>query len=211
MDRKYTAFLEATVCSIALLVFSWFIHFSFPVRIISIAALIISSLILSRKILNLSDLRREIGDFTSCNNYIFLSSVGILSGMLVAMLYRWHLDISLVPRSFQYFVIIAAIIGAMEELVFRGFIQEQVKYLNGPFSVLFSSLAHTGYKCCLFLSPMAAYGIDVSYLALWTFLFGLLFGTIKHFTKSILPSLIAHAIFDIWVYAEFIKAPWWVW
>jgi membrane protease YdiL (CAAX protease family) len=153
----------------------------------------------------------KIGDFTSGRNYLLFSFGGIVSGMLVAMLYRWHLEIGLVPRSFQYFIIIAALIGAMEELVFRGFIQEHVKYLNGPFSILFSTLSHTGYKCCLFLSPMVANGINVFYLALWTFLFGLLFGTIKHFTNSILPSLIAHAIFDIWVYAEFINAPWWVW
>ena len=33
--------------------------------------------------------------------------------------------------------------------------------------------------------------IDFSVLALWTFLFGLLFGTIKHLSKSIIPSLIA--------------------
>jgi membrane protease YdiL (CAAX protease family) len=211
LDRKYTTFFGAAVCSIALLWFSWFIHYDFPAILISVAALILSAFIFSRNILNFSDLRRKIGDFTTAKNYIPLCIGGILSGIVTALLYRWHLEISLVPGSLNYFVIIAALIGAMEELVFRGFIQEQVKYLNGPFSVLFSTLSHTGYKCCLFLSPMALYNVDVLNLAFWTFLFGLLFGSIKHITKSILPSLIAHAIFDIWVYSELVKAPWWVW
>ena len=211
MGSKYTTFFGAAVCSIALLVFSWFIHYDFPALLISVAALLITAYIFSRNILNFSDLRKKIGDFTSGENLLLLGSGGLLSGILVAMLYRWSIDLNLVPHSFHYFVIIAALIGAMEELVFRGFIQEQVRNLNGPFSVLFSTLSHTGYKCCLFLSPMALYDIDVLNLAFWTFLFGLLFGTIKHLTKSIVPSLIAHAIFDIWVYAEFVKAPWWVW
>lgn len=61
------------------------------------------------------------------------------------------------------------------------------------------------------LRSMAAAGIDIGLLAFWTFVAGIIFGTIKHFSKSILPSFIAHALFDIWVYAEFVSAPWWVW
>ncbi len=211
MDKKYTTFFGAAACSIALMVFSWFIHYGFPAILISVAALIFSAFIFSRNVLNFQDLRRKVGDYTSCKNYMPLGIGGVLSGIVTALLYRWHLGICLVPGSLNCFIIIAALIGAMEELVFRGFIQEQVKYLKGPFSVLFSTLSHTGYKCCLFLSPMALYNIDVLNLAFWTFLFGLLFGSIKHITKSILPSMIAHAIFDIWVYSELVKAPWWVW
>jgi membrane protease YdiL (CAAX protease family) len=130
---------------------------------------------------------------------------------LFAVIYRWHLDISLFPKSLHLFVIVAALIGCVEELVFRGFIQEYVRSINGPFSVLFSTLSHTGYKCCLFLSPLITANIDVGFLALWTFIAGLLFGTIRHLSKSLLPSLTAHILFDILVYAEFISAPWWVW
>jgi membrane protease YdiL (CAAX protease family) len=99
----------------------------------------------------------------------------------------------------------------MEELVFRGFLQEYIRSINGPFSVLFSTISHTGYKCCLFLSPVVTTNIDVGFLALWTFIIGILFGTIRHLSKSLLPSLSAHALFDILVYAEFATAPWWVW
>ena len=131
--------------------------------------------------------------------------------MFLAVFYRWHLGISLFPGSLHFFVLVAALIGILEELVFRGFIQEYTKSLNAPFSIFFSTFSHTGYKCCLFLSPVATGNIDIGFLALWTFIAGLLFGTLKHFSKNIIPPLIAHALFDILVYAEFISAPWWVW
>ena len=102
-------------------------------------------------------------------------------------------------------------IGALEELVFRGFIQENAKRINAPFSVFFGALSHTGYKCCLFIAPLAAADIDIKFLALWTFGAGIVFGSLKHFSKSISPPLIAHVIFDLFVYAEFVHAPWWVW
>jgi len=136
---------------------------------------------------------------------------GVLTGVLFAVMYRWHLDISLFPKSFHLFVIVAALIGCMEELVFRGFIQDYLKSTNGLLSILFSSISHTGYKCCLFLSPAVTTDINIGFLAFWTFIGGILFGTIKHFSKSLLPSLIAHALFDIFVYAGYIGAPWWVW
>ena len=136
---------------------------------------------------------------------------GILPGILFSMSYRWHLGISLFPKSLHYFVLVAALIGCVEELVFRGFIQDYVKKINAPFSIIFSSISHTGYKCCLFLSPVVTSEINIGFLAFWTLIAGILFGTINHISKSILPSLIAHALFDILVYAEFVSAPWWVW
>lgn len=137
---------------------------------------------------------------------------GFLSGILLAVLYRWYLEMSLLPLSRpHYFILVACTIGALEELVFRGFIQEYAKTINAPFSVLFSSISHTGYKCCLFITPLAASNIDIGFLAVWTFGAGILFGSLKHFSKSIGPPMIAHVMFDLFVYAEFVHAPWWVW
>jgi membrane protease YdiL (CAAX protease family) len=210
-NKKYTILAEASLCSFALMVFSLFIHSEFPLKLVSLSALVLGAYLLSRQLQTLPYLWSKTGESVTLMVSFLFSLTGIVTGILLAMLYRWHLGISFFPESIHWFVIIAALIGAIEELIFRGFLQEQVKSINGPFSVLFSTLSHTGYKCCLFLTPAAAAGIDISNLAFWTFLFGLLFGTIKHLSKSILPSLIAHALFDILVYAEFIKAPWWVW
>lgn len=205
--NKYRTLTEVSLSSLALMVFAFLIHSGFPLRLISLSALVLASYLLSRQLQMLPDLW---GKATINVSFLFCL-LGIVSGILLSLLYRWHLDISLFPGSIHYFVIIAAVIGAVEELVFRGFLQEQARSINGPFSVVFSTISHTGYKCFMFLAPAATATIDIPNLALWTFLFGLIFGTIRHLSRSILPSLIAHAVFDILVYAEYVKAPWWVW
>jgi membrane protease YdiL (CAAX protease family) len=166
-----------------------------------------SAFIISRNLRSLSDLKRIINEYISFKITLLYLIFGFAAGVLFAVICRWHLDISLLPKSLHFFVIVAALIGCIEELVFRGFLQQYVISINGPFSVLFSTLSHTGYKCCLFLSPMIAANIDVGFLALWTFIAGILFGTIRHLSKSLLPSLTAHILFDILVYAEFVSAP----
>jgi membrane protease YdiL (CAAX protease family) len=208
--KKYTGLAEAFLCSFALMVFSFFIHFEFPLKLVSLTALVMAAYLLSRRLQPMQDLWKKTEESASFIGFFLFSLSGIICGILLAMLYRWHLGISFFPESIHWFVIIAALIGAIEELIFRGILQQEVKSINGPFSVFFSTISHTGYKCCLFLAPAAA-GIDILKLAFWTFLFGLLFGTIKHLSKSIFPSLITHVLFDILVYAEFVKAPWWVW
>jgi membrane protease YdiL (CAAX protease family) len=211
VSQKYKSLLEAILCSFALMVFSFFIHYELPFRLISFAVLFIPAYFFSRTIRSLSDLGTIIYGSAPVRIIVLYSVAGLLLGLLLAILYRWHLDISLLPKSFHVFVLVAALIGATEEFVFRGIIQDYVKSINGPFSILFSTLAHTAYKCCLFLSPEASSGINIGFLALWTFIGGLIFGSIRHLSKSLIPALIAHVLFDILVYAEFAGAPWWVW
>ena len=210
-DKRLIILSEAILCSLGLMVFSFLIQYKFPLRILSFAALFISAIIISRNLRSLPDLKKIIHENISSGSTLLYIILGIAPGIVLAVCYRWHLEISLFPGSFHLFVIAAALIGCTEELVFRGFIQEYVKRINGPFSILFSTLSHTGYKICLFLSPVITANIDVGFLAFWTFIIGILFGTIRHLSKSVLPSLSAHALFDILVYAEFAQAPWWVW
>jgi len=209
--KRLTILSEAILCSLGLMVFSFFIQYKFPVRLLSFTALLISAFIISRNLRSLSDLKKITGESISIKITLLFLVFGIVSGMMLAVIYRRHLDLSLFPRSVHLFVITAAFIGCTEELVFRGFIQEYVKKINGPFSIIFSTLSHTGYKCCLFLSPVITTDINIGFLTLWTFLAGILFGTIRHQSRSLLPSLSAHALFDILVYAEYVNAPWWVW
>ena len=211
LNRKHTLFIEAILCSFAFMIFSFFIHYKFPFCLLSVAALIVPAIFFGRNLQSLSDFRIITIGSSTLKITILYCIAGILLGILFAVMYRWHLDISLFPKSFHVFVIVAALIGGMEELVFRGFIQDYLKSTNGLFSILFSSISHTGYKCCLFLSPAVTTDINIGFLAFWTFIGGILFGTIRHFSKSLLPSLIAHALFDILVYAEYSGAPWWVW
>lgn len=211
-NYKQSQIVEAILCSFCLMIFSYFIHSGFPVRIISFTALLVPAYIFGKNLQSFSDIRKKPWTLSSLLILQIYTLAGFLTGMLLAMAYRWYLGISLLPFSGpHYFIIVACLIGALEELVFRGFIQEYAKSINAPFSVFFGSISHTGYKCCLFLAPLAAADIDIKFLALWTFGAGILFGSLKHFSKSIFPPLIAHVIFDLFVYAEFLHAPWWVW
>jgi membrane protease YdiL (CAAX protease family) len=202
---------EAIICSASLIVFSYFIHFELPVRLISLIALIIPAWIFTRNLQSFSDLSKIVSGPSSRKLTVIYLISGTLLGFLLAMMYRWHLEISLIPKSLAIFALVAALIGSMEELVFRGVIQDYVKKTSVPFSIIFSSLSHTAYKVCIFLVPVAAADFNIGFLAFWTFIVGIISGTIRQLSNSLIPSLIAHALFDIMVYGEYVNAPWWVW
>lgn len=211
INKKWILLTEAILSSLALMVFSYFIHSQLPFRLLAIASLSIPAWIFSRNLRTFSDPGKTVPGSLSHPITLLYILAGILSGVMLAIFYRRYLEIRLFPLSFHLFMVVAALIGCTEELVFRGFIQDLARSINGPFSIFFSSISHTAYKCCLFLSPGIISGIDIGFLAAWTFIGGILLGTIKHFSKSIVPSMIAHALFDILVYAEFANPPWWVW
>ena len=209
--RKHSSITEAAICSFAFMFFAFFVQYEFPVRLAAISALILPSYIISKNLNSINDVRKITGEIPSLKPFILYSIIGIIGGLAFAVMYRWHLDAPLIPQSIQWFAAIAAIIGCMEELVFRGYIQDSVKRYGPAVSVTIGTLSHTAYKCCLFLSPMALMKTNIGFLAFWTIIAGLIYGTIRHYSRSIIPSLVGHALFDIWVYAEFVKAPWWVW
>ena len=209
--RRFTIILEATLCSLGLMVFSFFVHHTFPVSLVSYAALLFSAIIISRNLRSISDLKKLFGEKRPVRIIVPYLLSGVAVGIILSVAYRSYLDINLFPKTLQLFAITAALIGSAEELVFRGFLQERVRPVNGVFSVFFSSLSHTGYKCCLFLSPVIVAITDVGFLALWTFIAGMVLGALRHLSGSLWPPLLAHALFDVWVYGECVGAPWWVW
>ena len=209
--RRITILSGAAACSLGLMIFSFFIHYKFPVRLVSFAALLATSFVISKNIRTFRDLKKIFSEDSSLYTTIIYTIIGVGAGIVASVQYRGSLNISMFPESIHLFVIPAALIGCMEELVFRGFIQVYVNRINGTFSVLFSTLSHTGYKCFLFLAPAVSADINIGYLAFYTFIAGIILGTIRNLSKSLLPSLAAHAIFDILVYAEAAVAPWWVW
>jgi membrane protease YdiL (CAAX protease family) len=209
--KKDTQLSGAILCSLGLMIFSYFIQTKFPVNLVSFGALITVAFVIAKHLKYLADLKKTTGEFSFSPKALLFISAGIGIGIGMAVLYRWHLNVPLFPGSLLPFALVAALIGSMEELVFRGFIQEQVRKVNGLFSILFSAFSHTGYKCCLFLAPVISSCMDIGFLASWTFVAGILIGTLRHFSKSIWPSLVAHALFDILVYGESVHPPWWVW
>ena len=209
--KSYANLKDAFLCSSGLMVFSFFIHYDFPLKLVSVAALIFCAYIFSRYLKSFSDLLKAIGESPYTKKTLLYCFSAVLLGIILSIFYRWYLGVCFLPKSLHDFMIVAALIGCTEELVFRGFIQEQVRGFGAPFAILYSTLSHTGYKCCLFLSPAITHDINIGFLALWTFIAGILLGALKHYSKSILPPIIAHVLFDILVYSEFVNAPWWVW
>ena len=202
---------RAFICSLVLLVFAFFVSYDFPLKLISFVALLIASYLIGRSVKTAAGVRQITGDLPTLYRTTLYLFIGIATGIAVAFFYRWHLEMPFLPRSIHRFALPAAMIGATEELIFRGYIQGTSEKSDPFFSVLFSTISHTGYKCFLFISPAALSDIDIGFLALWTFLAGLIFGFLRLRSKSVLPSLIAHSTFDIIVYAELSSAPWWVW
>jgi len=209
--EKVARITDAILCSLGLIVFAFFIHHQFPVRIISFAGLMLSAYVMAREIKSLSDLKKMFVQtpFSVRTRYTLLAAV--LTGIVIAMRYRHYLGMPLFLTSVTSFAVVSASIGIMEEIVFRGFIQGHLNDVNGVFSVIFGALSHTAYKCSLFLAPFPVVKADIPFLMFWTFITGLWFGTLKKYAGNLLPPILAHALFDILIYGECIKAPWWVW
>jgi membrane protease YdiL (CAAX protease family) len=72
-------------------------------------------------------------------------------------------------------------------------------------------VAFAGYKALLFVWPSSFNHSSPLSLFGFSLLAGVGLGYARKVTGSIWPTLIAHGIFDAWVYMETSNAPWWVW
>lgn len=211
ISRSCRPLPEAIIISLALVIFSYFIHSDLPLRLVSFVALLLVSYIIGKNLTKAEGIKQAAGSFSSGMAGFVYCLTGLAGGILLAILYRWHLDMRLLPKDICGFSIVAALIGGFEEIVFRGYIQGSLRKINAPLSILSGTLSHTCYKCSLFLSPSGSQHIDIIFLGLWTFTGGLVYGIIRHYSGSVIPALLAHMFFDIIVYAEYVHSPWWVW
>ena len=202
---------EAIICSLALILFSFFIQAGLPLKIVAIISLFVPAYFIAKNTTTQKGIRKITGENTRAKSIIVYTIIGLSCGMILVMFYRWHLDLPLIPVKLRSFIFIAALVGCTEELVFRGYLQGLLAELNPAFSITFSSAAHTLYKCSLFISPFSTSGVDIGFLVFWTFVIGIVYGIIRHLSGSIIPSLASHSLFDILVYGELSGAPWWVW
>lgn len=143
---------------------------------------------------------------------VTFSLLGVVLGLGAAMWHRYALDLSLWPRGgIEAFVAVACLIGATEEIVYRGWLQGRARPLGPVAAVLIAALAHTVYKTALFLLPSESVSVDLAQVALVTFLGGIVLGALRVASGSLMPALLAHAAFDFVVYGAVAAAPWWVW
>jgi len=138
-----------------------------------------------------------------------LTAAAIPFGIGLAIAFRHHSGLTIVPATFGLFAIPAALIGATEELLYRGFIQGRVRRMGVPAAIIFAAIMHTIYKAALFFRAPVA--IDVMSLAVWTLVVGIVFGAARARSDSVVPPLVAHACFDLVAYGDLSYSPWWVW
>jgi membrane protease YdiL (CAAX protease family) len=201
----------AIFSSLGLMLFAFFIHFPFPARWLAFTVLAAVTFFISRSLKSTADLEIITGQSRGGRNMVFWLLTGAMYGVFLALFYRWYLETEFLPQSFHWFALVAAGIGITEELVFRGYVQGALIRSTGLFSIVAGTVAHTGYKCCLFLGPASSGTVDIGFLAISTFFAGLLLGILRHFSSSVWPAVIAHALFDILIYGENVNPPWWVW
>jgi membrane protease YdiL (CAAX protease family) len=201
---------DVSLAVLSILIFASAIHKSFPVKLIALLGLTGTALIIAfstRKqgaleLFGLDRIRKK-------TLFYVLPAVGL--GILLGILSRNSFDISLFPARITGVALVAPMVGAVEELIFRGYIQGHLRPIGKVFSIIYASAVHTCYKLLVILSLSIPLQFDFFYLVLWTFLGGLLFGSLKELSRSSLPPVIAHAVFDVVLYGGLATFPAWVW
>lgn len=190
--------------------FALFIHKPWPLKSIALSALLASGVVIGFSIRQVSLLSLFGIGKPNLRIYLFLIA-GLLLGTALGIFTRYHFELSLLPATLTLVAVTAPLTGAMEEFLFRGYIQGKLNSINRIFAVIYAAIAHTCYKLLVIHSLGRPLEFDFLFLAQWTFLGGVAFGILRLLSKSIFPPLMAHAIFDILLYGGLLVAPFWVW
>lgn len=202
-----SALTAASIVTLCTWLFAYFIH-SHP--IIGGVALFLTAIVIAfyipgiRELLSVTGLlvfNRKVAWYC-----VLVISVGIALGI--------YLNITehqpMVTLSLKITAITVALVGITEELLFRGFIQGMLSRYSTLLAIVGSTASHTIYKVIVIGSFPVNLGFNLFYLALFTFLVGLLAAWARHASKSILPTSLGHGFFDIVVYGS-MAVPVWVW
>lgn len=143
---------------------------------------------------------------------VLYSIAGTAIGAAFGLLYRRNLGLSLQPApGVQAFVIVACVIGATEELLYRGWLLGQARAFGWPVAIVIAAVAHAAYKTALFAWPPMPAAVNLGNMMLMTTIGGLVAGLLRKWSGSLLPAMAAHIAFDFVVYRAVAEAPWWVW
>jgi membrane protease YdiL (CAAX protease family) len=201
---------DAFLSLVGILLFAGFIHQDFPLLIIAIAGVAGAGIAIGYSIRNIPFLF-ALGIDKLNGRILLYCLTAILLGIILGVLARNRFELSLVPEGLSRVALVAPLVGAVEELIFRGYMQGLIRPLGRGFSIVIAAAAHTGYKVLVILSLSGPFHFDYSFLVYWTIAGGVLFGTLRELSGSTFPPLIAHAVFDILLYGGMAAAPVWVW
>jgi len=202
---------ELLLFTLCILVFAFFASRNFPYFLISLGGLFVAAIIIVKNIYSFRNFLDAFGIAGFTKSIIYFLPIALLFGLFFGIVYRNYLDLSFFPARLTYFAMIGALIGSTEELLFRGFLQTQIRKFNIPLSIFLATLAHTCYKLVIFISLQSLFEINLSFLVIWTMVCGFILGVIKEYSKNIIYPVLGHALFDIIVYGDRTVIPWWVW
>lgn len=193
-----------------ILLFAGFIHHPLPLRLLAFGGL--------------TGTAAMIGFSTRSNSILDSLGISILNrkillyilpaialGMVLGILTRNRFELTLIPEGLAGVAILAPLVGATEELIFRGYMQGQLRPGGKLFSILCASAFHSSYKLLLILTLSVPLQFDFFFLIFWTFIGGILFGILRELSGSAVPPIVAHALFDVILYGGLAVAPVWVW
>ena len=201
---------QSIVLTGALWFFSLFIYFDFPIKAIALFALVMAGFWMNaiHRDIPRSVFSRSLWRFKKSINWILFATI---LTFILAFFSRIDDGLPAMPTKIGGFVIVAVLIGFVEEVVFRGFVQGGAQQWNQKGAIVLASVSHAGYKGLLFVFPLQHLNNSALELFGYTFLAGLILGYSRYITGSLWPAIVAHCFFDFWLYMELPSAPWWVW
>ena len=206
-----SALTDAAAASAGLVLFAWCAHQRVPWAFAAAAGLLVTGVAIGRSLRRAASPSNLLGlDYRSGRTWLYaLAGAGL--GAAGGALHRNALGLTPFADAVRPFVIVACLIGAMEELVYRGWLFGRLLAWGRPAAVIGAAIAHAAYKMALFAWVPAVPGVDLPSLALWTMAAGLVLGATRAITGSVVPAVAAHIAFDFVVYGAAGEAPWWVW
>jgi membrane protease YdiL (CAAX protease family) len=210
--RRGRPVVEALMASAGMILFAFFSHQGLPWTIISGCGLLLMVVAIEHSFRSATCLTVLFGLSQFSYRVVLFVAVGCAIGAGFGVLYRISQGMPVLPTGgLEAFVGVACLIGATEELLYRGWVQGRLGMLGWPAAVVLAAAAHAAYKTALFAWPPEPMHINYSFVVLWTFVGGIIFGLIREFSGSVVPLMLAHATFDLLVYGAVAGAPWWVW
>jgi membrane protease YdiL (CAAX protease family) len=195
-----------------LVVFAVFAHQSLPWLAVGVGGLAISALAIAWSGFGDSAPAELLGLDSFSGKIAIVTVVAGVLGAAAGLSHRDTLGIALFPSgNGGDFVLMACLIGATEELIYRGWLLGRARLLGWPAAIVIAAVAHAAYKTALFAWPADPTPVDLAYIAAWTAAGGIVLGLMRRISGSVLPPMLAHIAFDFVVYRAVAHAPWWVW
>lgn len=209
---------EAAAACLGMVLFALCSHRGLPWIAVGAAGLIVAAFSMQRSCGSFRNALAHFGLSAPPLRVLPISLVGCAIGIGLGIDYRISFGMTAFPIStFEPFALAACCIGAAEELLYRGWMQARLRTLFRPGSlgramaILLAAAAHTAYKVALFALPSSPVNIEYRSLAVLTLAFGALAGLLRELSRSVIPAVAGHVAFDLIVYGDAVRAPWWVW